>query len=40
MTVVAFVTAAMICVMAGFSGIEALVQKLFSNFDASLTIVP
>lgn len=40
MTVVAFVTAAMICVMAGFSGIENLVQKLFSNFDAPLTVVP
>jgi lipoprotein-releasing system permease protein len=30
----------MITVMAGFSGIEELVQKLFSNFDAPLTIVP
>lgn len=40
MTVVAFVTAAMICVMSAFSGIEMLVQQLFSNFDAPLTIVP
>lgn len=40
MTVVAFVTAAMICVMSAFNGIEDLVQKLFSNFDAPLTIVP
>lgn len=40
MTVVAFVTAAMICVMSAFSGIESLVQQLFSNFDAPLTVVP
>lgn len=40
MTVVAFVTAAMICVMSAFNGIEDLVQQLFSNFDAPLTIVP
>jgi lipoprotein-releasing system permease protein len=40
MVVVAFVTAAMICVMSAFSGIEALVEKLFANFDAQITIVP
>ncbi|MBL7941690.1 MAG: ABC transporter permease [Flavobacteriales bacterium] len=40
MTVVAFITAAMICVMSIFNGIEQLVQDLFANFDAPLTIVP
>ncbi|MDZ4752414.1 MAG: FtsX-like permease family protein [Flavobacteriales bacterium] len=40
MVVVAFVTAAMITVMAAFSGIEELVKDLFSNFDAEITIVP
>jgi lipoprotein-releasing system permease protein len=40
MTVVAFVAAAMICVMSAFSGIENLVQTLFSNFDAPLTVIP
>jgi len=40
MVVVAFITAAMICVMSIFNGIESLVQELFSNFDAPLTIVP
>jgi lipoprotein-releasing system permease protein len=40
MVIVAFVTAAMISVMSAFSGIEQLVEKLFSTFDAELTIVP
>lgn len=40
MTVVAFVAAAMITVMSAFNGIEHLVERLFSNFDAPLTIVP
>lgn len=40
MTVVAFVTAAMITVLSAFNGIEDLVHQLFSNFDAALTIVP
>jgi lipoprotein-releasing system permease protein len=40
MVVVAFVTAAMITVMAAFSGIEELVKDLFSNFDSEITITP
>lgn len=40
MAVVAFVAAAMVCVMSAFSGIEDLVQDLFSNFDAPVTLVP
>lgn len=38
--VVAFITAAMICVLSIFNGIENLVQELFANFDAQLTVVP
>lgn len=38
MFVVAAVTAAMIIVLSAFNGIEALVQSLFSNFDAAITI--
>lgn len=38
--VVAFVTAAMICVLSAFNGIEDLVKKLFANFDAPLTVLP
>jgi lipoprotein-releasing system permease protein len=40
MLVVAFITAAMICVMSAFNGIDDLVKSLFSNFDTPLTIVP
>lgn len=40
MVVVAFVTAAMITVMSAFAGIEDLVVKLFSHFDAPITLVP
>lgn len=40
MVVVAFVTAAMVIVMSAFGGIEGLVQNLFANFDAPLTILP
>jgi lipoprotein-releasing system permease protein len=40
MLVVAFITAAMICVMSAFNGIDDLVKDLFSNFDTPLTIVP
>jgi lipoprotein-releasing system permease protein len=40
MMVVAFITAAMICVMSAFNGIDDLVKSLFSNFDTPLTIVP
>lgn len=40
MTVVAFVAAAMVTVLSAFNGIEALVEDLFSNFDAPLTVVP
>jgi lipoprotein-releasing system permease protein len=40
MVVVAFVTAAMIVVLSAFSGIESLVEKLFANFDAPITILP
>ncbi|MFY7971694.1 MAG: ABC transporter permease [Flavobacteriales bacterium] len=40
MAVVAFVAAAMVCVMSAFSGMENLVKDLFSNFDAPITIVP
>ncbi len=39
MLVVAFITAAMICVMSAFNGIDDLVKSLFSNFDTPLTIV-
>ncbi len=40
MLVVAFITAAMICVMSAFNGIDDLVKTLFSNFDTPLTIIP
>lgn len=40
MMVVAFITAAMICVMSAFNGIDDLVKSLFSNFDTPLTVVP
>lgn len=40
MVVVAFITAAMICVMSIFNGIENLVKELFANFDAPLTVLP
>lgn len=40
MTVVAFVAAAMVTVLSAFNGIEELVEDLFSNFDAPLTVVP
>jgi len=40
LSVVAFVTAAMIIVLSAFNGIEELVHDLFSNFDAPFTIVP
>lgn len=40
MLVVAFITAAMICVMSAFNGIDDLVKNLFANFDTPLTIVP
>jgi lipoprotein-releasing system permease protein len=40
MLVVAFITAAMICVMGAFNGIDDLVKKLFSNFDTPITIIP
>lgn len=40
MTVVAFVAAAMVTVLSAFNGIEDLVEDLFSNFDAPLTVVP
>lgn len=40
MTVVAFVAAAMVTVLSAFNGIEELVEDLFSNFDAALTVVP
>ena len=40
MLVVAFITAAMVCVMSAFNGIDDLVKQLFSNFDAPLTILP
>ncbi len=39
MLVVAFITAAMICVMSAFNGIDDLVKNLFANFDTPLTIV-
>ncbi len=38
MMVVAFITAAMITVLSAFNGIDDLVKKLFSNFDAPITI--
>lgn len=40
MLVVAFITAAMICVMSAFNGIDDLVKTLFANFDTPLTIIP
>jgi lipoprotein-releasing system permease protein len=40
MLVVAFITAAMICVMSAFNGIDDLVKSLFANFDTPLTIMP
>lgn len=40
MLIVAFITAAMVCVMSAFNGIDDLVKQLFSNFDAPLTILP
>jgi len=40
MMVVAFIAAAMICVMSAFNGIDDLVKNLFANFDTPLTIVP
>lgn len=40
MLVVAFITAAMICVLSAFNGIDELVKDLFANFDTPLTIIP
>lgn len=40
MLVVAFITAAMICVLSAFNGIDELVKNLFANFDTPLTIIP
>lgn len=40
MFVVAAVTAAMICIMSAFNGIEELVGNLFTTFDSELSITP
>lgn len=40
MFVVACVTAAMICILSAFNGIEGLVAELFTTFDAEISIVP
>ena len=37
---VAVVTAAMICVLSVMNGFGALVEKMFSEFDAELLVVP
>ncbi|MDP4952716.1 MAG: FtsX-like permease family protein [Flavobacteriales bacterium] len=38
--VVACVTAAMICILSAFNGIESLVGTLFTTFDAEISITP
>jgi lipoprotein-releasing system permease protein len=40
MFVVACVTAAMICILSAFNGIESLVSELFTTFDAEISISP
>jgi len=40
MVVVAAVSAAMITILSAFNGIDALVEGLFMNFDADLTVTP
>ena len=40
MFVVASVTAAMICILSAFNGIESLVSELFTTFDAEISISP